>query len=86
MNSMTRRRVHVIVYLTGGTVMKGTLVVDVGTRLSDALNRSDKDFVVLSDYEDTPNIINKHHIINLIELPESGLQSQNLELDDESME
>jgi hypothetical protein len=69
-----------MVYLSGGTMMKGTMVIDVNTRLSDALNRSDKEFVVVSDYEDTPNIINKHHIIKLIELQESGLQSHDLDL------
>jgi len=84
MNSLTRKRVHVMIYLTGGTVMKGTMVIDVGARLSDALNRSDKDFVVLSDYEDTPNIINKRHIIKLIELQETDLQSHDLEINDET--
>ncbi|MDM8568898.1 hypothetical protein QUF50_05190 [Thiotrichales bacterium HSG1] len=66
--SLTRKDTHVIVNLIDGTTLKGTLVVERESRLSDTLNKHDKDFVVLSDYNGEHHIINKHHMIKVVEI------------------
>ncbi len=66
--SLTRKNVHVVVSLIGGTILKGTLVVERGSRLSDTLNKREKHFIVLSDYDGTHHIINKRHIIKVLEI------------------
>jgi len=66
---LTRRDIHVVMTISDGSILEGTLVIERNTRLSDVLNKSDKEFIVLSDYESTAHIINKHHIIKLIEIP-----------------
>ena len=73
--SLTRKDVHVELTLVDGAALKGTLVVDRTTRLSDMLNHHDKDFIVLSDYDDEHHIINKHHIVEVVEI-------ESLELDE----
>ncbi|MDM8559237.1 hypothetical protein [Candidatus Parabeggiatoa sp. HSG14] len=69
--SLTRKNVHVEVKLVDGSILKGTLVIERSTRLSDTLNKFNKDFIVLSDYEKTHHIINKKHIIKVLEEVES---------------
>jgi hypothetical protein len=72
--SITRKNVHVVVSLIGGTILKGTLVVERTSRLSDTLNKREKDFIVLSDYEGTHHIINKRHIIKVVEIESLELE------------
>ncbi|EDN68296.1 hypothetical protein BGP_5621 [Beggiatoa sp. PS] len=66
--SLTRKNVHVEMTLVNRTILKGTLVIDRTTRLSDTLNKHNKDFLVLSDYEGIYHIINKHHVIKVVEV------------------
>jgi hypothetical protein len=66
--SLTRKNVHVEMTLVNRTNLKGTLVIDRTTRLSDTLNKHDKEFIVLSDYEGICHIINKQHIIKVVEI------------------
>jgi hypothetical protein len=73
--SLTRKDVHVEMILVDGSVLKGTMVIDRTTRLSDMLNKHEKDFIVLSDYEVNHHIINKHHILKVVEV-------ESLELDE----
>ncbi|MDM8559236.1 hypothetical protein [Candidatus Parabeggiatoa sp. HSG14] len=73
--SLTRKDVHIEMTLVDGSILKGTMVVDRTTRLSDMLNKHEKDFIVLSDYEDNHHIINKHHILKVVEV-------ESLELDE----
>jgi hypothetical protein len=72
--SLTRKNVHVQINLITGISLKGTLVVDRDVRLSDTLNKHNKDFIVLSDYENTPHIINKRHIVKVVEIESIELE------------
>ncbi|MDM8567346.1 hypothetical protein QUF74_17065 [Candidatus Halobeggiatoa sp. HSG11] len=74
MSSLTRKDTHVVMTLIDGAILKGTLVIERTSRLSDTLNKHDKDFIVLSDYEDNHHIINKHHIIKVIEVDSLELE------------
>ena len=64
--SLTRKDVHVEITLIDGDILKGTLVIERSIRLSDMLNKHEKDFIVLSDYEDEHHIINKQHIVEVV--------------------
>lgn len=66
--SLTRKDVHVEITLIEGSVLKGIMIIDRSTRLSDTLNKRDKDFIVLTDYQQTPHMINKRNIIKVIEV------------------
>ncbi|MCK5525156.1 MAG: hypothetical protein KAI83_18670 [Thiomargarita sp.] len=66
--SLTRKDVHVEMSLIDGSILKGTLVVERTNRLSDTLNKHDKDFIVLSDYDDNHHIINKRQIVKVVEI------------------
>jgi hypothetical protein len=44
------------------------MVIDRTIRLSDMLNNHNKDFIVLTDYENTHHIINKHHLLKAVEV------------------
>ena len=72
--SLTRKDTHVVMTLIDGTILKGTLVIERTARLSDTLNKHNKDFIVLSDYEGSHHIINKHHIIKVIEIDSLELE------------
>jgi hypothetical protein len=72
--SLTRKDVHVKMTLLDNEVLKGTLVIDRSTRLSDMLNRHEKDFIVLSDYEGEHHIINKQHIVEVVEIESLELE------------
>jgi hypothetical protein len=74
MPSITRKDVHVEISLTEGSILKGTLVIERTSRLSDTLNKRDKDFIVMLDYEGTHHIINKQHIIKVIEIESLELE------------
>ena len=66
--SLTRKDVHVEMTLINNAVLNGTLVIERTSRLSDTLNKHDKNFIVLSDYEGVYHIINKQHIIKVVEI------------------
>ncbi len=66
--SLTRKDVHVEMTLINSSVLKGTLVIERTARLSDTLNKIDKNFIVLADYESVYHIINKQHIIKVVEI------------------
>jgi sRNA-binding regulator protein Hfq len=70
MNSLTRKKVHVEMYISNGTMLKGALVIDRTTRLSDMLNNLKKEFIVLLDPDNRAHMINKQHIVKIIELSE----------------
>ncbi|EDN67996.1 hypothetical protein BGP_2524 [Beggiatoa sp. PS] len=72
--SLTRKDVHVEITLIDGDVLKGTLVIERSIRLSDMLNKHEKDFIVLSDYEDEHHIINKKHIVEVVEIESLELE------------
>lgn len=72
--SLTRKDTHVMATLIDGSLLKGILVVDRSLRLSDMLNQHDKDFIVLTDYEQTAHIINKRHIIKIVEIESLELE------------
>ncbi|ALG67006.1 hypothetical protein [Beggiatoa leptomitoformis] len=69
MDTLTRRTIHVLIQIPDGTLLKGMLLIERNTRLSDVLNNA-KDFIVLTDYDEKAHIINKRHIIQAIELDE----------------
>lgn len=75
MTSLTRKTVHVTMYLIDGAVLKGTVVIEKTSRLSDTMNNLNKDFIVLIDYEDKGHIINKRHIVQIMENEDLEIQS-----------
>jgi hypothetical protein len=69
MSSLTRKDVHVeITLIKGDENLKGTMVIERTSRLSDVLNNPQKTFLVLLDYEGVHHIINKQHIVKAIEI------------------
>jgi len=72
--SLTRKDVHVEMSLIDGSVLKGTLVIERTSRLSDTLNKHNKEFIVLSGYDSTYHIINKRHIIKVVEIESLELE------------
>lgn len=74
MSSIVRKDVHVIMNLIDGSILKGTMMVDRSIRLSDMLNNHNKDFIVLTDYENTHHIINKRHVLKVVEIESVELE------------
>jgi hypothetical protein len=74
MSSIVRKDVHVVMNLIDGSTLKGTMVVDRTIRLSDMLNNHNKDFIVLTDYENTHHIINKRHVLKVVEIESVELE------------
>jgi hypothetical protein len=72
--SLTRKDVHVEMKLIDGSLIKGTLVIERTSRLSDVLNKHDKNFIVLSDYDSHCHIINKQQIIKVVEVESLELE------------
>ena len=72
--SLTRKDVHVEMKLSDGSLLKGTLVIERTSRLSDVLNKNDKNFIVLSDYDSNYHIVNKQHIIKVLEVESLELE------------
>jgi len=52
------------------------MVIERTSRLSDTLNKRDKDFIVLSDYEQNHHIINKRNILKVVEIEHLELEDQ----------
>ncbi len=62
------QRISVEITLINSATLKGRLVViGLSTRLSDTLKKPDK-FIVLSDSQNNHHIINKQHIIKVVEI------------------
>ncbi len=62
------RKVSVDMTLLDGSVLKGTVVVIGRTaRLSDTLNNPEKEFIVLSDNKNNHHMVNKRHILKVLE-------------------
>ncbi len=73
--SLTRKDVHVeITLIKGEDDLKGTMVIDRDSRLSDALNNSHKNFIVLSDYNGVHHILNKRHVVKAVEIESLELE------------
>lgn len=62
-------------HLVNGEILQGTVVIEKNTRLSDTMNNLNKDFIVLIDYEDKGHIINKTHIVQIMENEDLEIQS-----------
>ncbi|WP_353571230.1 hypothetical protein [Candidatus Albibeggiatoa sp. nov. BB20] len=75
MTSLTRKTIHVTMHLINGEILKGTVVIEKTLRLSDTMNKLSKDFMVLIDYEDKGHIINKTHIVQIMENEDLEIQS-----------
>jgi hypothetical protein len=74
MSSIVRKDVHVVMNLIDGSILKGTMMVDRSIRLSDMLNNHNRDFIVLTDYENTHHIINKRHVLKVVEIESVELE------------
>jgi hypothetical protein len=72
--SLTRKDVHVEMKLIDSSLLKGTLVIERTSRLSDVLNKHDKNFIVLTDYDSNYHIINKQQIIKVLEVESLELE------------
>jgi hypothetical protein len=70
MLTRTQKKLHVVMNMSDGSKREGTVLIDRNSRLSDVLNKADKNFVVLLDFENEVHITNKRHIIDVVELGE----------------
>ena len=68
--SITRKKIHVVIIMSDNSKLEGTLVIEGYTRLSDVINNKSKDFIVLLDFDNQIHIVNKQHIIQIMELGE----------------
>ncbi|OQW94970.1 MAG: hypothetical protein BWK79_04030 [Beggiatoa sp. IS2] len=68
MGLLKREQIAVMIRLVNGTELRGKLSIEQGSRLSDVLNNLKKEFIVLMDNEDRPHILNKQHIMEVMEL------------------
>ena len=65
--SIPRQTVRVTVTLTGLRSLQGELQIDLDSRLSDFMNEPEQ-FIVVRDNNGTLKILNKEHIIEIMEL------------------
>ncbi len=65
--TIPRQSIHVIVTLSDSRNLSGDIQIDLNSRLSDFMNQPEK-FVVLRDKDNSLKIVNKEHIIEVIEL------------------
>lgn len=68
--AITRKRMHVVMIMSDSSKLEGTLIIEGYTRLSDVINNKTKDFLVLLDFNTQVHIVNKQHIIQIMELGE----------------
>ena len=68
--SITRKKIHVVIVMSDGSKLEGTLIIEGYTRLSDVINNKSKDFIVLLDFDNRVHITNKQQIIQIIEMGE----------------
>lgn len=81
--TLTRKKVHVSIQISNGAHLAGTMIIERDSRLSDVFNNLKKDFIVVTDNTRQPHIVNKRHIIQILELPE---QSQHEDSDNDYLE
>ena len=68
--SITRKKIHVVIIMSDGSKLEGTLIIEGYTRLSDVINNKSKDFIVLLDFDNRVHITNKQQIIQIMEMGE----------------
>ncbi|BAP56174.1 hypothetical protein THII_1877 [Thioploca ingrica] len=68
--AITRKRMHVVMIMSDSSKLEGTLIIEGYTRLSDVINNKSKDFLVLLDFNTQVHIVNKQHIIQIMEMGE----------------
>ena len=62
-----RQSVHVIITLTDSRNLSGEIQIDLDSRLSDFMNLPER-FIKIRDKDQSLKIVNKDHIIEVIEL------------------
>jgi hypothetical protein len=65
--AIPRQSVHVIITLSDSRNLSGEIQIDLNSRLSDFMNQPER-FIILRDKDNSMKIINKDHIIEVIEL------------------
>jgi hypothetical protein len=86
--TLTRKKVHVSIQISNGSHLQGTMIIERDTRLSDVFNNLKKDFIVVTDNGYQPHIVNKRHIIQIMELPDepNDVDNQHEDSDDDYLE
>ena len=62
-----RQSVHVIITLSDSRNLSGEIQIDLDSRLSDFMNLPER-FIIIKDKDQSLKIVNKDHIIEVIEL------------------
>jgi hypothetical protein len=65
--SLVRKNVRVVIAMSNNSVLKGVLTIERSERLSDMLNKSDKHFLALVDYDNKVHLLNRQHIVEVME-------------------
>ncbi len=65
--TIPRQSVHVILTLSDSRNLSGEIQIDLDSRLSDFINQPER-FIILRDKDHSLKIVNKDHIIEVIEL------------------
>lgn len=65
--TIPRQSVHVIITLSDSRNLSGEIQIDLDSRLSDFMNQPER-FIILRDKDNSLKIVNKDHIIEVIEL------------------
>jgi hypothetical protein len=65
--TIPRQSVHVIITLSDSRNLSGDIQIDLDSRLSDFMNQPER-FIKLRDKDNSLKIVNKDHIIEVIEL------------------
>jgi sRNA-binding regulator protein Hfq len=65
---MAWKKILVSIHLINDSTLTGRLVIPRDSRLSDILNNSKKEFLVLTDETNQNYMLNKHHIIQVVEV------------------
>ncbi|MDP2982130.1 MAG: hypothetical protein Q8O92_02225 [Candidatus Latescibacter sp.] len=65
--TIPRQSVHVIITLSDSRNLSGEIQIDLDSRLSDFMNKPER-FLILRDKDNSLKIVNKDHIIEVIEL------------------
>ena len=65
--AIPRQSVHVIITLSDSRNLSGEIQIDLDSRLSDFMNQPER-FIILRDKDNSLKIVNKDHIIEVIEL------------------
>lgn len=57
-------------HLSNNSRLEGVVFIENAVRLSDVLNHRDKNFIVLLDHKEGIHIVNKQHIVEVMEIGE----------------